>query len=151
MLPAVAVVVATAIWPLIDSFVLSFRFWKLSRSNVPGPFVGFENYLWALVEEPAFWNAVWVTGLYTVLTVGFTTALALGVALLLAPGGRLRFTVRTLLILPFAMSPAPGRGLVPVHVQPGVRSLRRVLRASCSRRSPTSAGCRTPCSRSRSA
>ena len=73
---------------------------------MPGPFVGFENDLWALVEEPAFWNAVWVTGLYTVLTVGFTTLLALGVALLLAPGGRLRFTVRTLLILPFAMSPA---------------------------------------------
>ena len=87
VLPAVTVVVATAIWPLVDSFILSFRFWKLSRSNVPGPFVGLENYLWALVEEPAFWNAVWVTGLYTVLTVGFTTLFALGVALLLAPGG----------------------------------------------------------------
>ena len=106
ILPAVAAVVVTAIWPLIDSLVLSFRFWKLSRSNVPGPFVGFENYVWALVEEPAFWNAVWVTGVYTVLTVGLTTGFALGVALLLAPGGRLRFTVRTLLILPFAMSPA---------------------------------------------
>jgi len=106
ILPAVAAVVVTAIWPLIDSLVLSFRFWKLSRSNVPGPFVGFENYVWALVEEPAFWNAVWVTGVYTVLTVGLTTGLALGIALLLAPGGRLRFTVRTLLILPFAMSPA---------------------------------------------
>ena len=106
VLPAVAIVFATAIWPLVDSFILSFRVWRLSRSNVPGPFVGFENYLWALVEEPAFWNAVWVTGLYTVLTVGFTTLFALGVALLLVPGGRLRLTVRTLLILPFAMSPA---------------------------------------------
>ena len=37
---------------------------------------------------------------------GLTTGLALGFAPLLAPGGRLRFTVRTLLILPFAMSPA---------------------------------------------
>ena len=106
VLPAVVIVFATAIWPLVDSLILSFRAWKLSRSNVPGPFVGFENYLWALVEEPAFWNAVRVTGLYTVLTVGLTTLLALGVALLLAPGGRFRFTVRTLLILPFAMSPA---------------------------------------------
>ncbi|MEM9643187.1 MAG: ABC transporter permease subunit, partial [Pseudomonadota bacterium] len=40
------------------------------------------------------------------MTVGPTTVLALGLALLLAPGGRLRSGVQTLLILPFAMSPA---------------------------------------------
>ncbi len=106
VLPAVVVVFATAIWPLLQSLILSFRSWKLSRSNVPGPFVGFENYTWALLEEPGFWNATIVTGVYTVLTVGLTTLLALGIALLLAPGGRLRLTVRTLLILPFSMSPA---------------------------------------------
>ncbi len=106
VLPAVVVVFATAVWPLLQSLILSFRSWKLSRSNVPGPFVGFENYTWALLEEPGFWNATIVTGVYTVLTVGLTTLLALGIALLLAPGGRLRLTVRTLLILPFSMSPA---------------------------------------------
>ena len=89
VLPAVVVVFATAIWPLLQSLILSFRSWKLSRSNVPGPFVGFENYTWALLEEPGFWNATIVTGVYTVLTVGLTTLLALGIALLLAPGGRL--------------------------------------------------------------
>ena len=107
VLPAVAVVFATAIWPLVDSLVLSFRAWRLSRSNVPGPFVGLENYVWAIVEEPPFWNAVQVTGVYTVLTVGLTTLLALGAALLLAPGGRLRFTVRTLLILIIEVGAAP--------------------------------------------
>ncbi len=106
VLPAVLVVFATSIWPLVDSLILSFRSWKLSRSNTPGPFIGLENYDWALVEEPDFWNAVWVTASYTTLTVALTVALALGVALLLAPGGRLRVTVQTLLILPFAMSPA---------------------------------------------
>jgi len=106
VLPAVVVVFATAIWPLIQSLILSFRAWKLSRSNVPGPFIGFENYSWAIFEEPGFWNATVVTAVYTVLTVGLTTLIALGIALLLAPGGRLRLTVRTLLILPFAMSPA---------------------------------------------
>ena len=106
VLPAVAVVFLTAIWPLIQSLILSFRTWRLSKSNVPGPFIGFENYEWALLEEPAFWNATWVTTLYTILTVGLTVLIALGIALLLAPGGRLRLTVRTLLILPFAMSPA---------------------------------------------
>ncbi len=106
VLPAVVVVFATAIWPLLQSLILSFRAWKLSRSNVPGPFIGFEYYSWALLEEPGFWNATIVTLVYTVLTVALTTLVALGIALLLAPGGRLRLTVRTLLILPFAMSPA---------------------------------------------
>ncbi len=106
VLPAVVVVFATAIYPLIDSLVLSFRRWDLGRSNEPGPFVWFDNYEWALFCEPAFWNSVLVTAVYTVLTVAITTVLALGIAMLLAPGGRLRFTVRTLLILPFAMSPA---------------------------------------------
>ncbi len=106
VLPAVAVVLATAIWPLLQSLQLSFRTWKLSRSAIPGPFIGFDNYRWALLEDPDFWNATVVTSVYTVLTVVLTTLFALGIALLLAPGGRLRLTVRTLLILPFAMSPA---------------------------------------------
>ncbi len=106
VLPAVIVVFATAVWPLLQSLILSFRSWKLSRSSVPGPFIGFENYSWALLEDPDFWNATVVTSVYTVLTVALTTMLALAIALLLAPGGRLRLTVRTLLILPFAMSPA---------------------------------------------
>ena len=106
VLPAVTVVFATAIWPLIQSLILSFRSWKLSRSSEPGPFVGWENYGWAIFEDPNFWNATAVTTVYTVLTVALTTLIALGIALLLAPGGRLRLTVRTLLILPFAMSPA---------------------------------------------
>ena len=106
VLPAIVVVFATAVWPLAQSLILSFRVWKLSRSNVPGGFVGLENFAWAVNGAPDFWNSVTVTLAFTVFTVGLTTAIALGFALLLAPGGRLRVTVRTLLILPFSMSPA---------------------------------------------
>jgi len=105
VLPGVLVVFATAVWPLIDAAALSVRVWKLSRSSVPGAFIGLENYLQAL-ESPAFLNAVWNTLLFVVLTVGLTTALALGLALLLVKGGPLRRTVQALLLLPFAMSPA---------------------------------------------
>ena len=104
--PAVAAVLLTAVWPLLDSLLLSFRFWKLSKSATPGGFVGFENYAWALLEEPAFWNAAAVTALYTLATVALSVCAALGVALLLAPGGKLRTIARALLLLPFAMSPA---------------------------------------------
>lgn len=104
--PAVLVVFATAVWPLIESLRLSFTVGRLTKPNFPQAYLGWENYTWAFLEEPAFWNSVNVTLLYTVLTVLLTTLFALGLALLLAPGGRLRGGVQTLLILPFAMSPA---------------------------------------------
>jgi multiple sugar transport system permease protein len=104
-LPAVVAVAVTAVWPLLDSAILSFRVWKLSRSRVPGGFVGFDNYLQAF-GSPDFINALLNTVVFVVLSVTFTTLLALGLALLLAKGGPLRKSVQTLLILPFAMSPA---------------------------------------------
>jgi len=106
VVPAVVVVFATAIWPLVESLRLSFTEGRLTRPNFPQGYVGFENYTWAFLDEPAFWNSVTVTAVYTVVTVALTTLLALGLALLLARGGRLRNTVQALLILPFAMSPA---------------------------------------------
>ncbi|MAT86940.1 MAG: ABC transporter permease [Aestuariivita sp.] len=106
VLPAVFVVFATAIWPLIEAARLSFTLGRLNRPGSLDQYLGWENYTWALFEEPAFWNSVWVTAVYTVLTVGLTTLCALGLALLLAPGGKLRSSAQTLLILPFAMSPA---------------------------------------------
>jgi multiple sugar transport system permease protein len=104
--PAVLLVFATAIWPLIESLRYSFYAGRLSRPNFPQGFIGVENYTWAFFEEPAFWNAVWVTLLFTLVTVFLTTFFALVFALLLAPGGRFRVGVQSLLILPFAMSPA---------------------------------------------
>ena len=104
--PAVVVVAVTAIWPLIEAARLSFTVGRLNRPGSLEQYLGWENYVWAVMEEPAFWNSVWVTAAYTFLTVALTTILALALALLLAPGGRLRSGVQTLLILPFAMSPA---------------------------------------------
>ena len=90
VLPAVIVVFATAIWPLIESLRLSFHVGRLSRPAFPQAFIGWENYHWEIFEEEAFWNSVWVTAAYTFWTVLLTTVLALGLALLLAPGGRCR-------------------------------------------------------------
>lgn len=104
--PAIFVVFATAVWPLIESLRLSFTVGRLTKPNFPQGYLGWENYTWAFLDEPAFWNSVEVTVVYTLVTVILTTILALGLAMLLAPGGRFRGGVQTLLILPFAMSPA---------------------------------------------
>ena len=117
VLPALLVVAATTIWPLSQSFYLSFREWKLNRARDSKPlweyqYDGleniaylFDNYLYAL-EDDLLWNSIRVTSIFTVASVLASVGLALGLALLLAPGGKFRLTVRTLLILPFAMSPA---------------------------------------------
>ena len=117
VLPSLFVVLATAIWPLLQSFYLSFREWNLSRSRFSKPLwelgadgwgeLGylFDNYRRAF-EEDLMWNALKVTAIFTCSSVVLSIGLALGIALLLARGGPLRLTVRTLLILPFAMSPA---------------------------------------------
>jgi multiple sugar transport system permease protein len=104
--PAVMVVFATAIWPLIESLRLAFTVGRLNRPGSLDQYLGWENFTWAFTQEPAFWNSVLVTANYTFWTVGLTTLLALGLAMLLAPGGKLRSGVQMLLILPFAMSPA---------------------------------------------
>lgn len=104
--PAVLVVFLTAVWPLYEAARMSFTVGRLNRPGSLDLYLGWENYYWAFFKEPAFWNSVWVTAFYTLLTVTLTTIVALGLALLLAPGGRLRSAAQTLLILPFAMSPA---------------------------------------------
>ena len=106
VLPAIVVVAATAVWPLARSLVLSFYTGRLNRAGFPQGFLGTDNYYWAIFEEPAFWNSVFVTTVYTIATVAVTVSLALALALLLVPGGKFRVSVQTLLILPFAMSPA---------------------------------------------
>ena len=117
VLPALIVVASTAIWPLLQSFYLSFREWKLNRARESKALWDFEydgwenitylfdNYLQA-VQDDLMWNAVQVTSIFTIASVILSVGMALGLALLLAPGGKFRLTVRTMLILPFAMSPA---------------------------------------------
>lgn len=104
--PALLFVGAMAIFPLGYSWVLSFRDWKLARSPVAGDFVGLSNYINLVTDDPDFWESVQVTGLFVTLDVLVTVALALGGALLLHRAGRLNSLARTMLILPFVMSPA---------------------------------------------
>lgn len=104
--PALLFVAGMALFPLGYSLVLSFREWKLARSNVAGDFVGLSNYTNLLTDDPDFFEAIRVTGIFITADVLLTVAVALGAALLLHRSGRLNSLARTLLILPFVMSPA---------------------------------------------
>ncbi len=104
--PAMLVVAATTIYPLLFSFMTSFRDWRLMTSIKPGPFVGFENYTIAFTDDPEFWKVMGVTARFVLVDVVATILAALGLAILLLRAGFGKSIIRTLIILPFAMSPA---------------------------------------------
>ncbi len=67
VLPGVLAVLASAVWPLVEAFYLSFRDWRLNRAAQSKPLwlpsdgwgeIGwlFENYVRAF-QDPSFWNA----------------------------------------------------------------------------------------------
>lgn len=104
--PALLFVAAMALFPLGYSLLLSLREWKLSASSSPGRWVGLDNYLQLLADDPDFLESLWATAVFVFFDVLATLALALGAALLLQRAGRINSLARVLLILPFVMSPA---------------------------------------------
>lgn len=103
--PAFIILAGTTLYPTLYAFWLSFQQWKLSRSPTPGPFVGLENYIRAF-NDTHFWNSVLVTIEFTVISVTMSVLIGLAIALLLHRSGKTGMLIKTLLIFPFAVSPA---------------------------------------------
>lgn len=102
--PALLVIGLTVLYPLLSSFITSFRDWRLIYSPTPGAFVGLGNYTRALTDA-GFLNSLGVSGLYTLISVALTLLIGLGIALILSKPTRLNVFARTLLIFPFAVAP----------------------------------------------
>ncbi|HEY8593827.1 MAG TPA: sugar ABC transporter permease [Devosiaceae bacterium] len=105
LVPAFVIVLATTLYPLGYSLATAFRDWDLTRSRQPEGWVGLANFSRALTE-PNFLNSLWVTTVFVVSSVVLTLLLSNSIALLLRRKGRMHTFTRTVLILPFAMSPA---------------------------------------------
>ncbi|RVG95604.1 carbohydrate ABC transporter permease [Sinorhizobium meliloti] len=112
--PTFLVLALVAGWPLIRTIYFSFT--DASLTNLSGAeFVGFANYLsWitlksgrtiyrGLLADPAWWNAVWNTLKFTVLSVSIETALGLIVALVLNAQFPGRGLVRAAILIPWAI------------------------------------------------
>ena len=104
--PAMLVVGITTIYPLAFSFWTSFHDWRLIKSLLPGKFIGLDNYDVMFTDDPIFWKVIAVTIRFVVIDVVATILAALGLALLLLRAGFTRTVLRTLMILPFDVSPA---------------------------------------------
>lgn len=104
--PAFLLVAFTTVYPLINSFWTSFHVFNLAHGVEMGPFIGFENYIEAFRYDPNFWTVMRVTAKFVVIDVTMTMLVALGLAMFLLRKGFGKGILRTIIILPFAMSPA---------------------------------------------
>src|SRR5260221_2697027 len=77
------------------------------RLNLPGlkGFIWFQNYI-NFFSDPAFWNTVYISLVYAVLTVGIELVFGLAIALLLQKQTRFNNIVSILLLLPLMTAPA---------------------------------------------
>jgi multiple sugar transport system permease protein len=100
--PAILLILALSVYPLLRSLTLSFQKWDLQ--SPAHPFVGFANYAAALADGRV-WIALGNTWLIVVAAVGVEFLLGLGLALLLVGGFPGKRVVLPLLMLPVMTAP----------------------------------------------
>lgn len=101
LFPSLLVIVVITLIPVLFTLVLSFFNTPLANP-VPQDFVGLGNYI-NFLKSQQFWQAIWRTFYFTVVSVGLELTLGLGVALLIhsrPPGWNF---LRTSLIIPWAV------------------------------------------------
>ena len=112
--PMLAALICVAAWPLLRTIWFSLT--NTSLNNLyGGEFIGFDNYLrvttlssgkmvWrGTLVDPAWWNAVWNTVRFSVVSVLFETVLGLIVALVLNAEFKGRGLVRAAILIPWAI------------------------------------------------
>ena len=104
VLPAVLVLLAVTVYPLVYSLRESFYRLELTFSPV-AEYVGFDNYVNAIRHDPRFWHAMGRSVYLVALGVTIELALGLGLALLISRLGRMRTLVTSLLLVPVMIAP----------------------------------------------
>lgn len=97
--PALVGLLAFYFWPLVRGIWLSFTSWDILT---PAEFVGLDNYE-RMVQDPVFWNAVWVTLQYVVINIGVQIVAALVIAVLMQRLSR-SILMRSLVLAPYLVS-----------------------------------------------
>ena len=101
VLPSILVVAIVALYPLLESFRLSFTNARLASSREVS-YVGFRNYQ-RLFEDSQFIDALKNTVVFTVSSVALETVLGMIVALVIHSNFKGRGMVRTSILIPWAI------------------------------------------------
>jgi len=86
ILPALIGFLVFLVWPTLRGMYLSFTKFNLLT---PPEFNGLDNYV-RMVQDPVFWNAIWVTVYYVIVNIAIQTVVALVIAVMMQ-----RLTKRT--------------------------------------------------------
>lgn len=98
LMPSAAILLLLAGVPTITVFVMAMQDVGLGQTS--GPFVGFENYIWALTNRD-FYNALGNTFIWVFGSVSIEMVLGLGIALLLHRNFKGRGVARAILLAPY--------------------------------------------------
>lgn len=109
LVPMLVVLAAVAGWPLLRTIWFSLTDASFSDLTTYS-FIGLENYLvydngawYGVLADPVWWQAVWNTLFFTVVSVGLETVLGLAIALTLNMQFRGRGWVRAATLVPWAI------------------------------------------------
>jgi trehalose/maltose transport system permease protein len=110
LIPMLTILGLVAAWPLLRTIWYGFTNANLSDLS-QAEFVGFENYLtkgndgrwYGLLADDLWWDAVWNTLWFALISVSIETGLGLIVALVLNASFKLRGVVRTAVLIPWAI------------------------------------------------
>ncbi|KZC97453.1 MULTISPECIES: sugar ABC transporter permease [unclassified Thalassospira] len=107
--PMLVILAAVAGWPLLRTFIFGFTDANLSDLGSYG-FIGFENFYavydgetFGLLADPEWWQAVWNTIYFSVISVSLETFLGIIVALVLNQEFKGRALVRAAVLIPWAI------------------------------------------------
>jgi trehalose/maltose transport system permease protein len=101
VLPVLVVIGIVAIYPLFQTFRLSFTNERLASPREPR-YVGFDNYT-SVLTDGQFWTSMQNTMIFTVASVSLETILGMVVALTIHSNFRGRGIVRTSMLVPWAI------------------------------------------------
>lgn len=105
LMPAVLLILALSIFPLLFSLVLAFMSWDLSRLEGGVRFIGLKNFA-TLVSDTRFWNTARVTVYFVIGSVGLQYILGMGLAMLLNQEIYFRRFFRVAFLVPMMLTPA---------------------------------------------
>lgn len=103
-LPAVLTLLGMMVFPVSYTLWLSFHRWSAS-SVTPPQWIGLDNYIKLLTNDPRFLDALGRTAFFTITAVLIQLTLGIGMALLFNQNFRGRSIVRTLFLLPMVATP----------------------------------------------
>lgn len=102
--PTMLVIIAILVYPILQSIVLSFGQSSIDGTQ-PYQFVGLKHYV-ALAGNERFWNALWVTLVFTGLTIPLELAMGIGLAVLMNEHFRFKGMARLAVLFPWALPTA---------------------------------------------